>query len=95
MPSRCQGCGGVVGIDCFNPGECAWIFSDMAQRTVQPRPERCEWCSKITDGMTECIGICKGMRNEADFDERAEAWKALQAVIERQTHATTGATDAD
>lgn len=31
--STCNGCGGVVGRDCFNPQECEWISHDMQQRT--------------------------------------------------------------
>lgn len=27
--SRCNGCGGVVGRDCFNPQECEWITQQM------------------------------------------------------------------
>lgn len=25
MRSVCNGCGGIVGRDCFNPSECEWI----------------------------------------------------------------------
>lgn len=25
----CQSCGGIVGRDCFNPDECAWITMQM------------------------------------------------------------------
>ena len=28
--STCNSCGGVVGKDCFNPQECAWITQQMA-----------------------------------------------------------------
>jgi hypothetical protein len=28
----CNGCGGVVGRDCFNPTECEWISHDMERR---------------------------------------------------------------
>ena len=28
----CNSCGGVVGRDCFNQQECAWITRDMAAR---------------------------------------------------------------
>jgi len=28
--SWCPSCGGVVGRDCFNPEECAWISQQMA-----------------------------------------------------------------
>jgi len=27
--SICNGCGGVVGRDCFNPRECEWITNEM------------------------------------------------------------------
>lgn len=27
--SRCSGCGGVVGRDCFNPVECLWITDSI------------------------------------------------------------------
>jgi hypothetical protein len=25
----CNGCGGYVGVDCFNPEECEWIARDQ------------------------------------------------------------------
>lgn len=31
----CNGCGGIVGLDCFNPQECEWITLDMARRHEQ------------------------------------------------------------
>lgn len=32
---RCPSCGGVIGRDCFNPVECAWITQSMdAQNAV-------------------------------------------------------------
>ena len=30
----CNGCGGVVGRDCFNQSECEWIARDMEQRAT-------------------------------------------------------------
>ena len=33
--SICNGCGGVVGRDCFNPGECEWIARDIERRQMQ------------------------------------------------------------
>ena len=40
--STCQSCGGVIGRDCFNPQECAWITQAMqaemaAQQAVAER----------------------------------------------------------
>ena len=33
---RCPSCGGVIGRDCFNPVECAWITQSMdAQYAVE------------------------------------------------------------
>lgn len=34
----CNGCGGYVGVDCFNPQECEWIAWDM-QRIQQQNEE--------------------------------------------------------
>lgn len=31
MAIICQGCGGVLGRDCFNESECIWITQSMAQ----------------------------------------------------------------
>jgi hypothetical protein len=31
----CQSCGGVIGQDCFNPSECAWI-TEQQDRKAQP-----------------------------------------------------------
>jgi hypothetical protein len=34
----CQSCGGVIGRDCFNPQECAWISQQMqVEQQVQQR----------------------------------------------------------
>jgi hypothetical protein len=30
--SSCPGCGGVIGRDCFNPEECAWISQQQANQ---------------------------------------------------------------
>lgn len=32
--SICNGCGGVVGRDCYNPQECEWISRDMEARRM-------------------------------------------------------------
>jgi hypothetical protein len=30
--STCQSCGGIIGRDCFNPSECAWIEKQQANQ---------------------------------------------------------------
>jgi len=30
--STCQSCGGIIGRDCFNPEECAWITQQQANQ---------------------------------------------------------------
>lgn len=30
--ATCNGCGGVVGRDCYNPQECEWISRDIEAR---------------------------------------------------------------
>ena len=36
----CNGCGGYVGIDCFNPSECEWIAQDEQRIRRQREEER-------------------------------------------------------
>jgi hypothetical protein len=43
--STCNGCGGVVGRDCYNPQECEWISRDqqaraLAREYAQPDDDR-------------------------------------------------------
>lgn len=39
----CNGCGGLVGRDCFNPQECEWISADMARRAMyEVEPDRAD-----------------------------------------------------
>jgi hypothetical protein len=37
--ATCNGCGGVVGRDCFNPSECEWIAQDMERQEVMRQAE--------------------------------------------------------
>lgn len=37
--ATCNGCGGVVGRDCFNPSECEWIAQDMERREAMQQAE--------------------------------------------------------
>ena len=39
MADICGSCGGVLGRDCFNPSECAWITADMQARAHYDRME--------------------------------------------------------
>lgn len=36
----CNGCGGYVGIDCFNPSECEWIAQDEKRIREQRQHDR-------------------------------------------------------
>lgn len=37
----CESCGGVIGVDCFNPQECAWI-TEQQEREKAVRNESYE-----------------------------------------------------
>jgi len=39
MPN-CPSCGGVVGRDCFNPEECAWIGEQQERQARQEQEQR-------------------------------------------------------
>lgn len=46
--SICNGCGGVVGRDCFNPQECEWISQDMARRD-QERQYEAQYIDRVAE----------------------------------------------
>lgn len=87
MSARCPGCGGVVGIDCWNPQECEWISRDMEARALaeqyrhQYGPEPCQGCHAITGRMVACLGICEGLRCDEDVEARAEVWRSLSTTF--------------
>lgn len=37
---NCPSCGGIVGRDCFNPEECAWILREMQSEMDRDRGAR-------------------------------------------------------
>lgn len=37
--ATCQSCGGVIGRDCFNPEECAWIGHQQEMAAQQKAEE--------------------------------------------------------
>lgn len=55
--SICNSCGGVIGRDCFNPSECAWISESMAQQAAQQ-----------SGAQDECIAL---ERRNAELTESA------------------------
>lgn len=81
--STCPGCGGVVGRDCWNPQECAWITRDMAERyaAIQYDPAPCQGCHAITSRMLPCLGICEGLSSDADVAIRAALWRAIPVTF--------------
>ncbi len=36
----CNGCGGYVGVDCFNPQECEWIARDQQRIYEQQQKQK-------------------------------------------------------
>ncbi len=51
----CPSCGGIIGQDCFNPEECAWIAQQQTnihniklQRQLKDLEERIEQLEKAT-----------------------------------------------
>lgn len=50
VPTWCDGCGDVVGRDCFNPVECLWIKQDIARRATELEgdvaDEYAAWCEE-------------------------------------------------
>jgi len=93
----CNGCGGVVGRDCFNPPECEWISEDMRRREWESaaRSEATlmrEETARVLRVLLDLTDAAKKVRpfvqDEADLyvddgsNEPLEALRALDAAIE-------------
>lgn len=67
----CQGCGGVLGRDCFNEDECVWITQDMQRRQQEEYAMDCRALE----------------RERSALAERCERLEALvQAIVSGRGH---------
>lgn len=65
----CNGCGGIVGRDCFNPQECEWISRDIeAQHYAQQAAEYQEYeaVGKLENDLAQCQDEIEKLRSELD-----------------------------
>lgn len=57
----CNGCGGVVGRDCFNPPECEWISRQQEQQEyARQAMEQIDW-EAISWAYGKCVAL--GLEN--------------------------------
>ena len=66
--ATCNGCGGIVGRDCFNPSECEWIARDMERREAMQQAEsvaRDVARDAMNAGQTETISLRDAMATHA------------------------------
>lgn len=97
--SRCHGCGGVVGRDCFNPVECEQITRSMATE-YQTQPDYQSHIHSLEQTLADLTIENQRLRddfskwtpeqieneNEADLKEMAHfygGWEELQKVVQR------------
>jgi len=66
--STCPSCGGVIGLDCFNPQECAEITGQMMQQT-QACPTCCELQAEIERLRSELADRDKFVANDVRYCE--------------------------
>jgi hypothetical protein len=88
----CNSCGGVIGRDCFNPEECAWISLQQQQEQDKMNDPGCTLmkCTDYKDGV--CMfdsPVCKYRQDELDPDEMNE----LRVENERLRDALQGLMD--
>jgi len=70
MSHTCQSCGGQIGRDCFNPGECAGITAQMAQQ------EHSQW-QPIETAPKDTAVLTYGFGYEiAHYNTDLDAWVA-------------------
>lgn len=55
--SHCPECGGVIGRDCFNPQECAWIGEQQRQQRLHDTEQQSltleERCALLEERVAE------------------------------------------
>lgn len=60
----CNGCGGYVGIDCFNPQECEWIAMDMQRIQRQNEENRLKRIEEENRSLRKELDEMKKARQE-------------------------------
>jgi hypothetical protein len=96
MPKYCQGCGGILGRDCFNEHDCIMIsqsqnfFHDREREadTDQLHYELNQVCSNLADHVDrlhEAVNIMKDLKNgglnNLAVDEFIERYEKTQLPI--------------
>lgn len=74
--ATCQSCGGVIGRDCFNPEECAWIGHQQEMAAQQNMEEahhslqqlKAEIAAIATELDAFGPGSCDGVRLKRYYD---------------------------
>ena len=79
MNKHCESCGGIIGIDCFNPAECAYITM-LQEAKLKQDNETLAYREGVIAGMTrfawwkdgvQWVGNCGTSLKEAieDFEK--------------------------
>ena len=86
--ATCNGCGGTVGRDCFNPQECEWISRDIeARHYAQQYAEHQEYeaVASLENDLARCQEEIERLQSEldgalADRDRWEEAFNKVMAL---------------
>jgi hypothetical protein len=64
--ATCQSCGGVIGRDCFNPEECAWITQQQANQCEAARYSAEEAHHNLQQLKAEIAAYADALEREVD-----------------------------
>lgn len=88
--STCPSCGGVLGVDCFNPGECAAITQDMVARAQQAEAEAPRWIAATERSPDHGVSVlCCAGRSMCVLEWRTELGRG-GGFGERRRHGRGG-----
>lgn len=76
---RCNGCGGVIGVDCFNPQECQQIAQAMLANSA--RVPSCENCDDMYAEFKKLQEKCEQAERERD-----ECRAALKRMVDHHVY---------
>jgi len=63
----CQSCGGIIGRDCFNPQECAWIGQQQEQAREQEQGRGLEYALAQIEELKTVIESLKERLQAVEF----------------------------
>jgi len=85
MGRICNGCGGVLGRDCYNEADCVQISQQMnSQEDIQPLMDVLKQCESAIKWMCDNMDVIDPNMHETYYNLQANALQSLRNVIPKE-----------